>query len=883
MLKALGATHGILRATTIFQVTTASIAMVAAMTASTAQAQVAPPTNLASVCSGVSLPRSVVTDIMRPVIGGVVAPVQGTVNSILGIPLIGTLLPLVPQLSIDATGLLNTAASGQNIRLQAVATDGTLIGPGTPCNAQADSLTLTNPAGLSIGGNRITGLGAAGNEAFASSIDAIAFGDLARTDAAAAIAIGTNASVGAGGAGSVALGSGASATSANSVALGAGSIASRGVPEVSIGAPGAERVLTNLAAGTAPTDAVNFGQLTTVAGSVTALADRAVQYDDATRARITLGGGAGGTVIGNVTPGTLSAASTEAVNGAQLFATNQAVAGNTTAITNLTTQIANLPGATPGPVRYSDAAAPTVPNGGTPTNDVTLVGATAGAVGLHNVAAGALGVGSTDAVNGDQLNATNQAVAGNTTAITNLGTQVTTNTTDIANLTTQVGTNTTNIANLTTQVGANTTNIGNLTTRVDGNTTAIANINTRIDATDASITNINTSIGATNTAITNLTTQVSNGAIGPVRYSDPGSPETPNGGVPTNNLTLVGANAGAVGLHNVAGGRIAAGSTDAVNGGQVFALAAASVNAVTYDTDTTGTRTNTITLAGGTAAAPVTITNVAAGALGAGSTDAVNGAQLAATNTAVTAAQGTATTALTNAAAAQGTANTALANAATAQGTANTAITNAAAAQGTANTALALGRNSVQYDSVGGSVTLNPTGAAAALRNVAAGVAATDAVNVAQLQNAAAGAVQYDRTSTGAIDRTSVTFGSTATGAVQLHNIAAGTSGLDAVNLNQLRALDFDLRNNMNGLRTEAQRGTAVALAANGMRFDDRAGRTSVGAAVSVYRGETGLALGLGHTSRNQRLRYNGAVSFSPNGGKNVGAVAGATFSFGDD
>lgn len=61
-------------------------------------------------------------------------------------------------------------------------------------------------------------------------------------------------------------------------------------------------------------------------------------------------------------------------------------------------------------MQYSDPGSPTVANGGTPTNDATLVGAAAGPVGLHNVADGVIAAGSTDAVNGSQLFATNQAV-----------------------------------------------------------------------------------------------------------------------------------------------------------------------------------------------------------------------------------------------------------------------------------------------------------------------------------------------------------------------------------------------------------------------------------------------------------------------------------------
>ena len=48
--------------------------------AQSATAQVAPPPNIVGACSGVSLPRSVVTDILRPVVNGIVTPIQGTIT-----------------------------------------------------------------------------------------------------------------------------------------------------------------------------------------------------------------------------------------------------------------------------------------------------------------------------------------------------------------------------------------------------------------------------------------------------------------------------------------------------------------------------------------------------------------------------------------------------------------------------------------------------------------------------------------------------------------------------------------------------------------------------------------------------------------------------------
>ncbi|WP_373926578.1 hypothetical protein, partial [Enterobacter hormaechei] len=82
--------------------------------------------------------------------------------------------------------------------------------------------------------------------------------------------------------------------------------------------------MTNLAAGTAATDAVNLGQLQ-------ASEEGALRYDlngdgSVNYASATLGQGGTATTLRNLGPGQVSATSTEAINGAQLFAANQAVA-----------------------------------------------------------------------------------------------------------------------------------------------------------------------------------------------------------------------------------------------------------------------------------------------------------------------------------------------------------------------------------------------------------------------------------------------------------------------------------------------------------------------------------------------------------------------------
>jgi autotransporter adhesin len=80
-------------------------------------------------------------------------------------------------------------------------------------------------------------------------------------------------------------------------------------------------VLHNVAPGVATTDAATVGQLTAAIGAGSA---NAVQYDTAAHDSITLNQGGTPANLHNVAAGTVSATSTDAVNGSQLYATNQA-------------------------------------------------------------------------------------------------------------------------------------------------------------------------------------------------------------------------------------------------------------------------------------------------------------------------------------------------------------------------------------------------------------------------------------------------------------------------------------------------------------------------------------------------------------------------------
>ncbi|EIY0690927.1 YadA-like family protein [Escherichia coli] len=358
--------------------------------------------------------------------------------------------------------------------------------------------------------------------------------------------------------------------------------------------------------------------------------------------------------ITNVKDGDLTAGSTDAVNGSQLKTTNDAVAANTTNIATNTTNITNL----------TDA----VDSLG---DDSLLWNATAGAFSaahstdatskITNVTAGDLTAGSTDAVNGSQLKTTNDAVAANTTNIA-------TNTTNITNLTDAVDSlgDDSLLWNATagafsaahgTEATSKITNVkdGDLTA---GSTDAVngSQLKTTNDAVAANTTNI-----ATNTTnITNLTDAVDSlGDDSLLWNATAGAFSAAHGTEATSKIT------------NVKDGDLTAGSTDAVNGSQLYDTSKYIANTLGGDAEVNadGTITApTYAIAGGSysnvgdalEAIDTTlddallwdatandgagaynashdgkasiITNVADGNIGEGSTDAINGSQLFNTN-----------------------------------------------------------------------------------------------------------------------------------------------------------------------------------------------------------------------------------------------------------
>ena len=497
----------------------------------------------------------------------------------------------------------------------------------------------------------------------ANGADAIALGNGSQSSGLNAIALGKASVVT--GDNSLALGSNTNANGINSVALGAGSIADQD-DSVSVGSDSLQRKIVNVKNGTIKADshdAINGSQLYAISDSVakrlgggssvnvddgtvkaptynlkngnknnvgdalTVLDQFTLQWDQNRDKYSAAHGSSTASVITDVADGAVSDSSKDAVNGSQLKATNDDVETNTTNIAtntgNIATNTANIATNTTNITNLTDTV-------GDLKDDALLWNGTAfnAAHGtettstITNVKAGTLSDDSTDAVNGSQLKDTNDNVATNTTNIASNTANIATNTSNIADNTGNIATNTSNIADNTANIATNTSNIA-------GNTANIATNTTNIAANTTSINSLNTSVDALEQDAMLWNGTAFNAAHGT---------ET------TSTIT------------NVKAGTLSDDSTDAVNGSQLKAtndnvatnttnIASNTANIATNTANINTLNTSIDTLeqdailwngtaysaAHGTETAS-TITNVKAGTLSENSTDAVNGAQLNATN-----------------------------------------------------------------------------------------------------------------------------------------------------------------------------------------------------------------------------------------------------------
>nr|WP_310044977.1 YadA-like family protein [Paraburkholderia caribensis] len=368
---------------------------------------------------------------------------------------------------------------------------------------------------------------------------------------------------------SVAIGGNASATTANSVALGSNSVANSttlgtagfnpggaaisagtAAGEVSIGKAGAERRITNVAAGYAATDAVNVSQLMSE--------DAKVNTEGTSIANVIGGGSTYNSTTGAITGPTFNiGGKTITTIAGAITNIDGRVTQNTTDISNITTQITN---GEIGLVQQAGSTATITVAKGTAGSLVDFTG-TAGARKLTGVANGNVNASSVDAVNGSQLF---------------------------------------NVAQSTANAFG-----GGSTVNTDGtisNPTYVINGGTTVHNAGDAITNIDGRVTQNTTDISNITTQIANGEIGLVQQAGSTATITVAKGTAGSLVDFTGT-AGARKLTGVANGNVNASSVDAVNGSQLFNVAQSTANAFgggsTVNTD--GTISNpTYVINGGT-------------------------------------------------------------------------------------------------------------------------------------------------------------------------------------------------------------------------------------------------------------------------------------------
>jgi trimeric autotransporter adhesin len=327
-----------------------------------------------------------------------------------------------------------------------------------------------------------------------------------------------------------------------------------------------------------------------------------------------------------------------------------------------------------GPVQYANPGTSTTANGGTPTNTLTLVGAAAGPVTLDNVKAGATTAGSTQAVNGGQLNTGLASVASGlgggstynpaTGAVTNPSYTVAGGTQSsvggaLGALDTALNNVTNGTSGLVQQTGG-APGAGQITVGAGTGGTAISVAGTAGNRTVTGVANgavTAASVDAVNGGQLYAVQQTANGALqrsggsmtgavnmggnavtnvaGPVAAGDAANKGYVDGvaaSAAATSATIgtsIATHLGGGSTYDAATGQVSAPAYTV--GGRSYgnvgsALAATNALAVQYVADSNGAPTNAVRLGNGTT--PVSVTNVANGAVSATSTDAVNGGQL---------------------------------------------------------------------------------------------------------------------------------------------------------------------------------------------------------------------------------------------------------------
>ncbi|EPD8475849.1 YadA-like family protein [Escherichia coli] len=617
---------------------------------------------------------------------------------------------------------------------------------------------------------------------------------------------------------------------------------------------------------TAPTYTIANTDYNNVGDALDALDDNALLWDE------TANGGAGAynashdgkaSIITNVANGSISEDSTDAVNGSQLNATNMMIEQNSQIINQLAgntdaTYIEEN-GAGINYVRTND--------NGLAFNDASASGVGATAVGYNAVASGASSV----------------AIGQNSSSTVDTG--IALGSSSVSSRVIAKGSRDTSVTENGVVIGYDTTDgelLGALSIGDDGKYRQIINVADGSEAHDAvTVRQLQNAIGAVATT--------------PTKYFHANSTAEDSLAVGEDSLamgakTVVNGNAGiGIGLNTLvladAINGIAIGSNARANHANSIAMGngsqttrGAQTGYTAYNMDAPQNSVGEFSV--GSEDGQRQITNVAAGSA---DTDAVNVGQLKVTDERV--AQNTQSiTNLNNQVTNLDTRVTNIENGigdivttgstkyfktntdgvdANAQGKDSVAIGSGSIAA--ADNSVALGTGSVANEentiSVGSSTNQRR------ITNVAAGVNATDAVNVSQLKSSEAGGVRYDTKADGSIDYSYITLGGGNGGTTRISNVSAGVNNNDAVNYAQLkqsvqetkqytdqRMVEMD--NKLSKTESKLSGGIASAMAMTGLpqAYTPGASMASIGG--GTYNGESAVALGVSMVSANGRWVY---------------------------
>ncbi len=459
------------------------------------------------------------------------------------------------------------------------------------------------------------------DDSSASGANSSAFGVKATTTAAASNAVSMGYKSTAGGVSSVAIGDGAQALGTQSISIGTGNVV-KGDHSGAIGDPTIIDAANSYSVGNTNVIGVGLSDVFVLGNNVTATQSNSVilgskSADKApetiTQATVNLTqkvlnadgsitstlspytfGGFAGTAIGvvsvgsagaerqivNVAPGRITATSTDAVNGSQLYSVATGLSSNISTLSSSLNHFISVNG-NKTDANYAN-------NGATGAGSMALgvaassTNANATAVGNGATATGAASVAMGSGAHAGLANTV--AIGANAVANVNAG--------DIAlgsgSATAAVVATPSGVVNGSSYSYAGTAPTSTLSVGSAGNERTITNVaagqvsavstdainGSQLNATNQAVAWTGQAIAATNQAlaVTNqAVTALETGATGLVRYSNAATPTAPNGGIRTQNMTLVGANSGPVTLSNVAAGTLSATSTDAVNGSQLYA------------------------------------------------------------------------------------------------------------------------------------------------------------------------------------------------------------------------------------------------------------------------------------------------------------------------